>query len=532
MLNIDRSMIVTFRSCARRVFCGNQNVFLPMREAAMYSTCLSAMKAVPFLIGCIVISNHDVICRGEVAMRTQSFDHDPGWEGINNRSAREREPIIVRQDFSFSPGTSHTGGKAAGEMGGFISPAGEAAFYGKAIEPASLDKPLAASGTMMIGKGGTHLLLGFFNHRTLNEWRTPNTVAIRINSRGEIFFAYIEYCTAKWRAGGDTTPFPHTTGPQTGRWNLLGFPCEKPLPWSLKYDPAGNGGKGVITATIGSAQAICNLDTAHKSDGAAFDRFGIVNIIKSVDSGSEVWFDDIQINGTAAEAFDRDPHWDGRNNRRTATTRMVRPWFDFGYSDTHFAGGKAQGELGGQMFRGDCREVPRMACYGDRVGPLALDKPLRAAGKVVLTRGVSDSTTLFGFYNSHDSMRRNDAQDDRVPESVLGVHIEGPSSDGFRFYPVFRAKGEHSSVPNVREFPPILPDGKCHDWTLDYVPGESHDDGRITVTLDGKAGTLDVTADAKQRGTTFDRFGIVTSWIDGNSQQVYWDDIQYTAAQD
>jgi hypothetical protein len=30
----------------------------------------------------------------------------------------------------------------------------------------------------------------------------------------------------------------------------------------------------------------------------------------------------------------------------------------------------------------------------------------------------------------------------------------------------------------------------------------------------------------------FDRFGIVTSWIDGNSQQVYFDDLTYTFRQD
>jgi hypothetical protein len=29
----------------------------------------------------------------------------------------------------------------------------------------------------------------------------------------------------------------------------------------------------------------------------------------------------------------------------------------------------------------------------------------------------------------------------------------------------------------------------------------------------------------------FDRFGIVTSWIDGNSVDAYWDDITYTVAQ-
>jgi len=45
--------------------------------------------------------------------------------------------------------------------------------------------------------------------------------------------------------------------------------------------------------------------------------------------------------------------------------------FDFGYSDTIFAGGKAKGEIGGLIFRGDCRYPARMAYYADRVGPLS-----------------------------------------------------------------------------------------------------------------------------------------------------------------
>lgn len=498
----------------------------------MCLTCGWTKVVTSLAIGVFVIVQAAAICPGQLVMRTESFARDPGWEGVNNRSAQEREPVQVRQDFGFSPGTSHAGGKAAGEMGGFITPAGEAAFYGKQITPKTFDQSLAASGTLMIGEGGTHLLLGFFHHDSLNEWRTPNTIAMRINGRGDHFYAYVEYCTAKWRAGGDTTPFPHTTDPQTGRWNLVGFPCHKPLLWSLRYDPQANDGQGVVTATIGSAKAVCNLDDSHRQDGATFDRFGIVNVIKSADSGSEVWFDDIQVNGDAVESFDRDPNWDARNNRQTFPSRRVRPWFDFGFSDTHFAGGKASGELGGQIFRGDCRETARMACYGDRVGPLTLDKPLRASGNVVLTRGVSDSTTLFGFYNSRDSMRRNDAQNDSVPEGVLGIHIEGPSSDGFHFYPILRPKGDHSGVPNVRNFPTILPDGKHHAWTLDYEPAAAHGSGRISITLDGKAGQLDLKQGNKQRGTVFDRFGVVTSWIDGNGQQVYWDDIQYTAAQD
>ena len=197
------------------------------------------------------------------------------------------------------------------------------------IDRANLEQPLKASGTMVVAPGGTHLLLGFFNASTVNEWRTPNTMAIRLNGRGDHFFAYVEYCTSKWRAGGDTTPFPSITDPTTGRWNLLGYPCNKSLKWTLTYDPKANEGMGVITATIGKDVAVCKLDESHKADGATFNHFGILNVMKSADSGSDVWFDDIAVNGKAVESFDNDPKWEGRNNRGTSTSRIVRPWFDF-----------------------------------------------------------------------------------------------------------------------------------------------------------------------------------------------------------
>jgi hypothetical protein len=467
-----------------------------------------------------------------MTMKTESFNRDPGWLGTNNRIARTREVKHVRQDFGFNADTRHAGGASPGEMGGFISPDGQVAFYGQAIQPVTFDQPLSAAGTMQIGPGSTHLLLGFFNSDTLNEWRTPNTIAIRLNGRGESYFAYVEYCTSKWRAGGDTTPFPSVVDPNTGRMNLIGFACGKSIKWTLSYDPSGEQGRGVVTATIGNSTAICNLDESHKDDGAKFNRFGIMNVMKSADSGSEAWFDDISVNGGPAETFAQDPQWDSRSNRQTSPARIVRPWFDFGFSGTSFAGGKNKGELGGLMFRGDCRYPERMACYGDRVGPLTLDKPLKASGKIAMTRGVSDSTTLFGFYNAADSMRSNESQRDGLPESVLGIHIEGPSSEGFRFYPVLRVKGGGSKLGSVRDFPTIQPDGKSRDWSMEYKPAGTGGNGRITVMLEGKSSTFVLDSSDSNQTTNFDRFGIVTSWIDGNSQDVYLDDISYTVIQE
>jgi hypothetical protein len=287
-----------------------------------------------------------------------------------------------------------------------------------------------------------------------------------------------------------------------------------------------------VTATIGPHTAVCNLHASHQQDGATFTHFGLLNVMKSIDSGSNVWFDDITINGSVPESFSADPEWDGRDNRRQYATRIVRPRFDFGFSDSHFAGGAAPGELGGLIFRGDCRYPEKLGCYGDRVGPLTLDRPLRAAGKVTLRRGVSDSTTLFGFYNSRESLHSNPSQRDGLPESVLGIHIEGPSSEGFRFYPVLRPKGEGGRYGPPREFPTILPDGAVHDWGLEFDPAGAAGNGRITVALDGRSHTFNLPDGDKARSTTFDRFGIVTSWIDGNSQDVYWDDITYTVRQE
>ena len=66
------------------------------------------------------------------------------------------------------------------------------------------------------------MLIGFFNSGMVNEWRTPNTVALRLLGRGDVFYAYVEYTTGKWRAGGDSPGgFATVKDEKTGRTNLL-----------------------------------------------------------------------------------------------------------------------------------------------------------------------------------------------------------------------------------------------------------------------------------------------------------------------
>lgn len=464
-----------------------------------------------------------------VEERTQTFDKDPGWDGQNNRSTAF--PIrTIRQDFGYSP-TARAGG-AVGEMGGFITPAAEPAYYAKKIPTKTFNDRLSASGTVVCKGPRFHLVIGFFNAGTLNEWRTPNTVSLRLSARGDFFYAWLEYATRKWRAGGDNPQGFTVRDPQTGKQTQIELPGgERVYRWTLEYDPNGNNGNGVVTATLNGKQAICHLDPGHKAEGGTFNRFGLLPVMKQWDDGGEVWLDNVTINGEK-EDFGKDPRWEGFQNRRTYMSSNVRPRFDFGYSPTRHAGGKAAGELGGLIFRGDCRYPERMACYGDRLSPLTLDKPLRARGKISLRRGVSDSTTLFGFYHSTDSMTVIPSQANGLPACFLGACIEGPSSEGFYLYPAYGARGDGRGVAVIRNSPRIPPDGKSRDWTLEYDPNAAEGKGRITVTLDGQSIALELSAEHRAAGARFDRFGLVTTWIDGNGQHVYFDDLTYTCRQE
>jgi hypothetical protein len=456
--------------------------------------------------------------------KVERFDKDPGWDGQNNRAVGEKR--TVRQDFGHSR-TAHAGGKA-GEVGGFIGTAAEPAYYARKIDAKSFDDSLTASGRLNCKGGAFHVLLGFFNAGTVNEWRTANSIAIRLQGRGDIYYAYVEYCTGRWRAGADSPGgFATVRDPKTGRAEPRGFRTGTAVEWSLRYDPKGNKGGGVVTVTLGGETSICHLDACHKADGATFNRFGLLPVLKSADSGGEVFIDDVTINGEKDD-FARDPGWEGLNNRRTYETADIRPRFDFGYSPTHHAGGQRTGELGGLVFRGDCRYADKMAGYGDRLKPLTMEKPLRASGKVALRRGVSDSTTLFGFYHSKDSLGVTQSQAAGWPRSFLGVAIEGPSREGFLFYPAYRLSGGEGGYANGADRRHILPDGKAHDWSLTYDP---EGPGRMVVTLDGKTVKLDLAAGHRKAGARFDRFGLITTWVDGNGQRIYFDDLTYTCEQ-
>ncbi|WP_428937936.1 hypothetical protein [Fontivita pretiosa] len=461
--------------------------------------------------------------QAQMVMKTETFDSDPGWDGRNNR-ATTPPPATVTQNFGYSF-TSNAGGPA-GEIGGFITPCGEPAYYAQSIPVATLDQPLSASGTLKVAAGGGNTLLGFFNSNTINEWRAANSLALRIYGRDDYFYAYGEYGTSKWRAGAKAV------GP--GGSEYL-FNSSAVYNWALSYDPNANGGGGAISASIGSITTVFNLDPGHKLDGATFNRFGLLNVVKSYDGPGRLWVDNLSINGGATQTFSSNPGYDSLRNRTTYTSTNVRPRFDFGYSpNTNFAGGAGTGEMGGHTFRGDSRpdfQGLRMAYYGDRLQQtLDLTTPLKASGKVAFVRGVTDSTTLIGFFHSTGSVR-DSTNDNPTPENFMGAAIEGPSAEGFFFYPAYGIDQEGQS-PLVRgDNPPyIYPDSTSHNFEIEYDPQGNGGGGRLTVSLDGQEVFMDLLPGHKAIGASFDRFGIITTHRDGNGQTIYFDDLMYTVA--
>ena len=462
------------------------------------------------------------------AERTENFDKDPGWDGNNNRSTKP-EPRVIKQDFGFSA-TTHAGGSAPGEIGGFITPSAEAAYYAKKIPERTFNEAMSASGKVVCAGRQFHVLVGFFNAGTVNEWRTPNSLAIRLQGRGEIFFPYVEYTTGRWRSGGDHPGgFSQVRDESNGRMQLKGFPSGPVVhQWTLRYDPNGNSGNGSITVTFDNETSVCNLDPGHKADGATFNRFGLINVMKQADDGGEVWLDEVVIDGEK-ESFDKDPGWEAIQNRRTYTTSIIRPRFDFGYSPTRHAGGKQSGEMGGLIFRGDGRYPHMMAFYGDRLEELDMSRPLKAAGKVSLRRAVTDSDILLGFFHATHSLESGGTDAIGTPPDFLGVSIGGPSREGFMFTPTYRLRNTERAI--AEHGPYIHPNGKPHDWTLEYSPGDGTNEGRITVTLDGESATLRVPRDHVAVGARYNRFGFISTHTDGNGQDLYFDDLAYTWTQ-
>ena len=90
---------------------------------------------------------------------------------------------------------------------------------------------------------------------------------------------------------------------------------------------------------------------------------------------------------------------------------------------------RAQTVHRGLVFRGDCRYGDKLAYYGDRLSELSLKRPLKASGRVTLRRGVSDSTSLIGFFHSKDSVAVNPSPEPAPGPATPNINPYMPTGD-------------------------------------------------------------------------------------------------------
>ncbi|MCB9781344.1 MAG: hypothetical protein H6751_00050 [Candidatus Omnitrophica bacterium] len=445
--------------------------------------------------------------------RSEDFAKDPHWDAVNNRIDPKNAKTVV-QDFGYSK-TNHAGGESPGEIGGRITRSLTKASYAKKIEEKTLEDKLSASGQFAVpaAEGGSAMLFGWFNSDS-DGWRTPNSLAFRLDGNGGKYWVFFEYGTQAYGTGGGDTfegeRYQTTSTPPTPSGDKVHH-------WELSYDPEGADGHGEMTFTFDGETFTAPLLEGHKDQGAVFNRFGILNQM-TTGSDMEVYFDDITLDGEKF-TFDQDPKWEGVGNHVEFQDKIVRPFHDFGYSETDHAGGEP-GEMGGVVWRIEDSHPENAAYYGDNVGKLTLDDRLEASGRVSMLKAGADSAGMIGWFNSKTF------REGSIPRNFLGVQIEGPSRVGHYFRPAYM--NDQLVGENPGQGPLIRPDGKQYEWKLVYDPEANNGLGEITVQLNGEKVSLPLRPGAREGGAEFDRFGMVTFLRGGHHVEIYFDDLTYT----
>ncbi len=476
------------------------------------------------------------------AMKTESFDRDPGWEGFNNRVTPERIPTVT-QDFGYR--TSNFAGKDKGESGGTVWRSSTRASYAAKISPKTLSEKLTASGRFAITatSGSSGAFFGWFNGEQTGSGRR-DTLGFRFAGEGSGARLTLQLVTDKNQAcGTKVTPWIVDRSKPKGEGRKFRPTSIKndgtQYDWTLDYDPEANGGNGQIQFTLRSRSSspeafetkthTVALPKGYKAQGTTFDRLGLMNSERG-GNPMTIYFDDLQYNGKS-EDFTQDPGWIGSGNHASFADRHQGGAHDFGFCPQSSHAGGAPGEIGGTLWRSG-----PYGYYAARVGLLTLTNRLEARGKVILEAAPPDSGMSLGWFNS--------AEKENAPTqagSFVGIKIGGPTRVGHYFLPADAtaqtgkvkpgAGREHARRVDVEpgQGPVLVPQKVC-EWKLVYDPAANGGTGAIQVTLGEESVTLPLKRGDKAIGATFDRFGLFTTHIGGSFVRIYFDDLAYTVA--
>ena len=230
--------------------------------------------------------------------KAEDFSKDPGWTGIGNTATYDRRDEGGAHDFGFSAQTNFSGGESAGELGGTIWRSGVYGYYADEIGPLSMDDKLEASGKVVLSVGppDSGMYLGWFNsaEKELSPPQAGQFIGAKIGGPTRVGHYFLpSYATKQ-----DTPPKPTGTRehPATISVDKGAGPVlvpRKVFDWKVVYDPAGAGGKGTITATLGDQSVTLEMKPGDKAKGATLDRFGLFTTHRG-GSYVKIYFDDLK----------------------------------------------------------------------------------------------------------------------------------------------------------------------------------------------------------------------------------------------
>src|SRR5436309_4081153 len=179
------------------------------------------------------------------ALKTESFAHDPNWEGFNNHVTPKRIPLVT-QDFGYS--ASNFAGKEKGEMGGKIWRSSTRASYAASIPPKTLGDKLSASGSFALTatSGSSGAFFGWFNAEHTGAGRR-DTLGFRFAGAGAGSRLTLQLVTDKNQAyGTKVTPWIVDKRKPKGQGRKFRPPSIKNdgtrYSWALTYDPDAHDG--------------------------------------------------------------------------------------------------------------------------------------------------------------------------------------------------------------------------------------------------------------------------------------------------
>ena len=234
--------------------------------------------------------------------KAEDFSKDPGWVGVGNAASYARRDEGGAHDFGFSRETNFAAGQSAGELGGTIWRSGVYGYYADEIGPLSMDEKLEASGKIILSVGppDSGMYLGWFNsaEKELSPPQAGQFVGAKIGGPTRVGHYFLPaYATKQDKPPKPTGTREHPATISVDKGSGPVLVPRKVFDWKLVYDPAGAGGKGTITTTLGDQSVTLDLKPGDKAKGATLDRFGLFTTHRG-GSYVKIYFDDL--NYTAA----------------------------------------------------------------------------------------------------------------------------------------------------------------------------------------------------------------------------------------